>query len=228
MKPKRTIELVELRTLKVMVCFRGTTDAARALDLERKDVTAACESYAKTRPLTFSSYTLRYAQPGHFSAYIYGDQAEDYKKKRTETHHETALRFKSVFEEKQKAGTLGDTPECMYSGEKSPAENLDATGDVVTMAGMSELIEEAHVSEEKVDVSSIECGLDATALCLVCQTGPPHVVFEPCYHAALCISCAEVTCKSFCPICRTPITGRMQPKTAILVRPRIFSAYSFM
>lgn len=208
LKPRHTIELVELRTLKVLVCFRGTTDASRALGLDRKAISGACESYSKTRPITFGTFTLRYAQAGHFSAYVYGDDAKDYMKHRKETHAETAARFKRIFEAHQKDGTLGTRPII------KPEKILEMGEDVAV--------------EEEVEISSAEGGLDAFTLCIVCQEVPPSIVFEPCYHAVVCRACAGIACKSFCPVCQTRIRGRVEPKMAILVRPRIFSAYSFM
>ncbi len=208
LKPKHTIELVELRTLKALVCFRGTTDASRALGLDRKSISGACENYAKARPITFGTYTLRYAQAGHYSAYVYGDDGKDYMKHRKETHAETAARFKRIFEANQKDGTLGTRP--VIKPEKVP----DVTED--------------FAMEEEVEISSVDGGLDAFTLCLVCQEVPPSIVFEPCYHAVVCRACAVIACKSFCPACHTRIRRRVEPTMAILVRPRIFSAYSFM
>ncbi|KAI2507199.1 hypothetical protein MHU86_7265 [Fragilaria crotonensis] len=179
LKPRHTIELVELRTLKVLVCFRGTTDASRALGLDRKAISGACESYSKTRPITFGTFTLRYAQAGHFSAYVYGDDAKDYMKHRKETHAETAARFKRIFEAHQKDGTLGTRPII------KPEKVLEMGEDVAV--------------EEEVEISSAEGGLDAFTLCIVCQEVPPSIVFEPCYHAVVCRACAGIACKSFCP-----------------------------
>jgi hypothetical protein len=65
-------------------------------------------------------------------------------------------------------------------------------------------------------------------ICIICQTSPPQVVFEPCYHCILCARCAQKSCHNFCPRCRTPISSRVQPTYARVVRPRIYSAYSFM
>lgn len=242
-RPKRIIELVELRTGKVLVCFRGATDVCRALDLDRKDVTKACDAEEKRRKMiNFKSgtFTLRYARVGKVEAYVYGDHREDYVKKgKTETHKEVAKRFKSVYAAEKLAGTLGELPDFL-SGEKStdptPSVKMPALAALAAASStvaparsdFGELVEEGTVSEEKVDIVTVTAGLDATSLCLVCQTVPPHIVFEPCFHAVLCASCAGLACRSFCPLCRTPIQNRIEPKTAILVRPRIFSAYSFM
>jgi hypothetical protein len=64
--------------------------------------------------------------------------------------------------------------------------------------------------------------------CMVCQVAQVQVVFEPCYHSVLCEPCSMNGFNVFCPLCRTPITGKCKPKAARLVRPRVYSAYSFM
>mmetsp|Transcript_13620 Transcript_13620/g.13805 ORF Transcript_13620/g.13805 Transcript_13620/m.13805 type:complete len:281 (-) Transcript_13620:415-1257(-) len=68
----------------------------------------------------------------------------------------------------------------------------------------------------------------ATA-CIMCQNQIANIVFEPCQHCVLCIHCVERGfCRSFCPICRIPIRSRSQPSRSKIIRPRIFSAHSFM
>jgi hypothetical protein len=242
-RPKRIIELVELRTNKVFVCFRGATDVCRALNLDRKDVTKACDTEEKaTDNVSFGggTFTLRYGKEGRIEAYIYGDHREDYVKKgKTESQKEVAKRFKKVYAVEKSAGTLGQLPDFLSSVDKSipepgaPANMAGSTVHTTTTAAAAradfgELIDQGDISEDKVDVISATAGLDAIGLCIVCQSAPPNVVFEPCFHAVLCSSCAEFACRSFCPICQTSIQSRVQPKTATLVRPRIFSAYSFM
>uniref|UniRef100_A0A7S4K6M5 RING-type domain-containing protein n=1 Tax=Odontella aurita TaxID=265563 RepID=A0A7S4K6M5_9STRA len=65
--------------------------------------------------------------------------------------------------------------------------------------------------------------------CVVCQGAVARIVFEPCHHCVLCVSCSEEGhCRRFCPLCRAPIKGRIQPSFVRLIRPRIFSAHSFM
>ena len=65
--------------------------------------------------------------------------------------------------------------------------------------------------------------------CIVCQTNKADLVFEPCQHNVLCSECNQKgICSKWCPTCRTPITERIQPSSAVVVRPQVYSAYSFM
>lgn len=229
MHDRKMVELMELRTLKVLVCFRSAADTSRALGIDRREVIDACEKYSKVKPVTFKTFTLRYAQKGHYAAYIYGDHAEDYKSRRKETSAETAARFLRVFKEKGKDGSLGQPPEMtLLNSLQKPPPSDEVVSELPAAVGKKALVADAHIDQKKVDLSNLKTGLDGNTMCLVCQSVPPHVVFEPCYHAVLCSSCAENTCKFFCPTCHTPITRRVEPKFAILVRPRIYSAYSFM
>jgi Zinc finger, C3HC4 type (RING finger) len=252
LRQRRTIELVELRSQKVLVVFRGSTDASRALDIDRKDVSTACEAYIKGTPLHFDTFTLRYAPPGQFSAYIYGDHPDDFKKLKAESHKEIAARFKKVFQEKKQNGTLGEPSPCMYSFgatntlsiiESLPESTMNSRDEESEhnnrrrpRQGLSDdlsestqrLLESSRQCSQPIRVSALQGGLDAHTVCLICQTNPPRIVFEPCHHAVLCASCAKTSCHYFCPVCHTPITRRVEPRSAILLRPRIFSAYSFL
>ena len=65
--------------------------------------------------------------------------------------------------------------------------------------------------------------------CVCCQTNKADLVFEPCQHNVLCSECNKKgICSKWCPTCRTPITKRIQPSSAVVVRPQVYSAYSFM
>ena len=65
--------------------------------------------------------------------------------------------------------------------------------------------------------------------CIACQTNKADLVFEPCQHNVLCSECNKKgICSKWCPTCRTPITKRIQPVSAVVVRPQVYSAYSFM
>ena len=65
--------------------------------------------------------------------------------------------------------------------------------------------------------------------CVACQTNKADLVFEPCQHNVLCSECNKRgICSKWCPTCRTPITKRIQPSSAVVVRPQVYSAYSFM
>jgi len=76
--------------------------------------------------------------------------------------------------------------------------------------------------------TSIRNDTDTSMVCIMCQEQRAEVVFEPCHHCVLCSRCSERTCKTFCPSCRTTITGRLRPSSIRVVRPRIYSSYSFM
>lgn len=65
--------------------------------------------------------------------------------------------------------------------------------------------------------------------CIACQRNKADLVFEPCQHNVLCSECNKKgICSKWCPICRTPITKRIKPSSAVVVRPHVYSAYSFM
>lgn len=65
--------------------------------------------------------------------------------------------------------------------------------------------------------------------CIACQEEKATIIFEPCLHCVLCARCNEAgVCKSWCPTCRTTITGRVQPYSARVIRPKVYSVYSFM
>ena len=69
---------------------------------------------------------------------------------------------------------------------------------------------------------------EVQTMCIFCQEKPARIVFEPCQHCVMCLDCSEQGAKKFCPLCRTPIVTRVEPTYVRLVRPRIYSAYSFM
>ena len=62
--------------------------------------------------------------------------------------------------------------------------------------------------------------------CLACQAKTACIIFEPCYHRALCPECARNWCPHTCPLCYVPIKRRLQPADCISVRPRVHSKYS--
>ena len=44
--------------------------------------------------------------------------------------------------------------------------------------------------------------------CKVCMAGPVEVALQPCKHAVMCYTCSMTV--TSCPICRAPISDRMQ------------------
>lgn len=49
-------------------------------------------------------------------------------------------------------------------------------------------------------------------LCAICMEDPIQVLFEPCYHAIACATCAAkvATKTKECPVCRSPLLGCTQ------------------
>jgi len=228
-RPKRIIELVELKTGNVLVCFRGTTDACRALDLKRKTITSACE---KPDDIKFSTFSLRYASScppeGPTSAYVYGDHPEDFKKNDTESSYDIGRKFL-----REQGKNVEDIAAASIHGKSSSCYiSIDEPNKIGEPSLCNEKVRSTTWIDEgkleKMDISTTVDGLDATTVCLFCQEELPNVMFEPCNHCVMCKSCAEVACRYFCPLCHTPIRNRVKPKKAILIRPRIFSAYSIM
>ncbi len=77
--------------------------------------------------------------------------------------------------------------------------------------------------------------------CVLCQDSKAQIIFLPCLHCILCVSCCNEfdycsipvssgrnTSNKFCPTCRVPIQSIAQPKRAALIRPRIGSAALFL
>jgi len=219
-RPKRIIELMELRTGNVLCCFRGATDACRALGLERKTVTAACEIYDRNGHVTtFKTFSLRYARvPSPCAAYVFGDHPRDYKKDNIETRSDITKRF-----------LLQHKKDLEKTEPRDPlyVEAISNRGALPRESVHIPLSDTGDVKLEQINMS-LGIKFDATTNCLFCQKVLPNVMFEPCNHCVLCKACAEVACKSFCPLCHSPIKLRKQPKLALLVRPRVFSAYSII
>lgn len=78
--------------------------------------------------------------------------------------------------------------------------------------------------------------------CILCQESKAQVIFMPCFHCILCSTCCERfnyapsyylrntqqnKNNKFCPSCRVPIQSISKPKTAVLVRPKVYSAACF-
>lgn len=66
-------------------------------------------------------------------------------------------------------------------------------------------------------------------VCLVCQNSYVRIMYNPCQHGVLCLACFQAGhCRKFCPICRVPVQSVSQPNLIKIIRPRIYSPYSFM
>lgn len=69
---------------------------------------------------------------------------------------------------------------------------------------------------------------DTSMICIMCQAQVANIVFEPCHHCVMCSRCSNMAAPTFCPTCRTTISDRIKPSSIRVVRPRVYSSYSFM
>ena len=238
-RPKKIIEVVELATGKVMVCFRGTTDACRALGLERKQVSAACDNFGLESQINFETYTLRFLEPGCLvAAYEFGAHPEDFKKKKNESHAVLLARFTGVYEIEKANGTLGKAPKIpdkstagvLLTGVLSPSLGKQGASEHrqrQLQQHEARLLDSAADIAESVDIADLR-PRDADMTCLICQANQAQIVFQPCSHCVLCQACSNAHCRRFCPLCRTPIAMRTAPRKLRMVQPRIYSSYAFM
>jgi hypothetical protein len=94
------------------------------------------------------------------------------------------------------------------------------------------------VKKYRPTVVSTDSLIDIT--CVLCQDSKAQIIFLPCLHCILCVSCCNEfdycsppvssgtnTSNKFCPTCRVPIQSIAQPKRAVLIRPRICSSALF-
>jgi len=217
---KKTIELVDAETNELVIYFRKTIDACRTLGLTRNSVLRACQEGIDV----LKGYKLRY-----------GDMCEEYKSFEFGTisienlpHSDTHAIGSDVMINKTR----------MKEAESKPNENRNESrpNDKRNESKPNDKRNESIEKEMMVVATtlvSMESQLPALSKsydmrCMICQEQNVQVVFEPCYHCVLCSTCSLQSCKSFCPLCRTPITKRVKPTMGRLLQPRIYSAYSFM
>lgn len=241
-KSRKLIELVDGATGNVLVCFRGAADCAQALNLDRKKVVKACQQEGTSEEVSFPSFRLRYAAMNEPScAYEYGTHEQDFYDTR-EGHKERLARWKTMFhiDKIQRKGNE------VIRGS-SPNETNDFAGRNGGSGDDGELVRPKGASSTEVAVASLRPPITTVMepdtllslrkpsfhsldmLCILCQQNKAQIVFEPCHHCVLCSKCDESGhCQKFCPKCRIPIMSKTQPSFVRVVRPRIYSAYSFM
>lgn len=318
---KKYVELVENKTQKVLVCFRGNLDAGRALGYDRKKVGRACQSYGAPFEIKFKGYHLRYKKVGEpLVAYEYGKHKEDFMKI-NETHEERMARWKRAFEEDRKnyphyhrSGPSINSPNSQDWDDSSTAESKKMQYEPTTVSTSVNKRSSSIQSEDigyisnhknaqdqpknvvpqnkkiyELNDSSRNCtspqpeiqkqtslkgvapplrtkqhrGMEmksdevddsyrnastfnsiypsAPALfrkrhsqqqnnqpCIICQSVPAQVTFEPCLHSIVCVQCSSEYWSKYCPVCRIRIDERMESTQATYIRPRVFSAYSFV
>ena len=190
--------------------------------------------------------------------YVYGAHQEDFQKT-TESHDDILARWKGTYEsEKAGSGLFGPLHQInggtgVSSGTGYSHDDHSPSRSVVTL-GSGGNARPSHVHlrarngavSDEVPLRSLGVAtatMDGRTLvtvcrpstdamdsaCVICQDHRAQIVFEPCHHCVLCVSCFKNGhCKKFCPVCRMPIQSRVQPSLLRLIRPRIYSAYSFM
>jgi len=296
-RPKKLIELVELSTGKVVVNFRGNADAGQALNIDRKKVGLACQSYGRRDEISYGTFKLRYAKTGTKPiAYEYGAHEIDFQHI-VETHEERKVRFQRMFEADLRKGggsvaggpnpspldgvnmdvydasgnsviaidsavqetgegggdsegtlhstifqgnTVGAEGHSFSKGVPNQTSAVNALG-ADAMVRVSDLVGDGNdgnvinnntrmiIDGRTLVATRKPSTREMDSLCVVCQEKRANVVFEPCLHCVVCASCVEKgCCGRFCPSCRWSIENRTRPSMVHLIRPRIYSAYSFM
>jgi len=187
------------------------------------------------------------------AAYEYGAHKEDWKEI-NETHQARLERWSKVVSEELR-GKMSSSPpqkkktvagrkpkedkkssdslkknEKREGGTRKKAPSVAMTVNASEISGFSgEGIASDTVTLRHVSVpTSIVNDTDTSMVCIMCQERRADIVFEPCHHCVLCSSCSETMCRTFCPSCRTTIIGRLRPSSIRVIRPRIYSSYSFM
>ena len=245
---KRVIELVCKRTGQTPVCFPSVRAAAAAMGISPDQVIRACNTYATAEQYSFINYFLRYKMDS--KAHLYGSDRNDYKEvvnkaagssETDRTDHRQSL--KSVVAKTSPSSKFFkhrrhqfEPAKEVYFRELAPTSPIvleavqlfndgEATGSTTPPRNNHDTI--------LLDVATEDGGRER--LCIFCQEKASEIIFEPCGHSVICESCASWACRLFCPRCRTRISKRRRStslfrgvKLDLGVKPRTFSAYSFM
>jgi hypothetical protein len=231
LRPPKVVELLDKGTNEVIVCFRGITNAHQALGINRGFATMACHSYGTASQFDFKDYVLRYAadQDAPLVAYEYGCHEDD-RKKVNETHQERMARWARIMQEERRGASASAqalSPSKKKRKAPAPPPVRPTPPPAPSFRGRGTIGDSIVVADITVP-SGITNETDTSMMCIMCQETKAEIVLEPCHHCVLCARCADTACKTFCPSCRTKIIGRIQPTTIRIVRPQIYSAYSFM
>lgn len=237
---KKYVELFCKGSNKVLVCFRGNMDASNALNLDREVVIKMCQGKASP---SFESFSLSYkSSKMKPSCYQYGVHEEDNSEIR-ETYADRVKRWEETFLREQQTGGKQNavknpttTTTCDIASN-SPPEHVERGNPPTKEVSVSTLCNNkigntAIRPESLVSVMSPDEAFFTSKyqkLCIVCQKRTADVLFQPCSHSVICGHCNSMDhCKTFCPICKTSISSTTCITHVKYVRPRIYSAYSFM
>ena len=164
--------------------------------------------------------------------YEYGKHDEDFMRV-METEEAKRRRWKETFrEEMKKARDAVRNKDNMLVREETNANNLnDSFKNIenVCTFGASEIDPTTAMIPSNIPVTLQKRPDEYHLTCIACQKERAEIIFEPCHHCVICVKCMENgLCPKFCPSCRTLIEDRVIASYARFVRPRIFSAYSFI
>jgi hypothetical protein len=222
-RPQKIIELVHLATVKVLVCFRGTINACRALQVGRAEFLDAC----KTGKSLIEGYKFQYGSNSKpLKAYEYGAHEADFTKF-LETHEDRLARFIQIHTNDLK---MKEDKQALEEGELPPSKPPDEAPRPPSAPALPRH-EMGFMDRSTMPTkfpSPASSGIDCDLTCVLCLEAPVRIVLEPCFHCVLCEKCSTTLCTLSCPVCQTSITGKVKPNLGRLVRPRIFSAQSFM
>ena len=235
---KRVIELVCKRTGHTPVCFPSVRAAAAALGTSADQVVRACNTYATAEQYSFINFYLRYKMDS--TARLYGSSKSDFRDqesfgeaadKNLKTTAPKVLTSSKLLKHRRHH-QFETTKEVFY-------QELDPNSPIVVEAVQvfNDRAQNGSASPRSNDLlqdaATEDGGLER--LCVFCQDNPSEIIFEPCGHSVICENCASWACRLFCPRCRTRISKRRRTtslfrgvKLDLGVKPRTFSAYSFM
>jgi hypothetical protein len=221
-KKQRYLEVLELASNEVVVCFRGIWDACNALDLTRKDIQLACQNYGTANQVNFGTFTVRYAaNDSELLAYDFGAHVGDYTALK-ETYDQRIARYRETHKKDAAAARKRSPPQ-------EPAQKPSSSPQKKKKKITKKAARRPNVGERDSPIDLVSVGEgDQLTTCIVCQKNKAEVVLEPCHHCVLCSSCTSQHCQSFCPVCRCKIESRLTSDWIRMKRPRIYSAYSFM
>jgi len=232
---------------KVIVCFRGSADAAHALGMDRKTVIKICEQESKTKKERdgetvkvpeFDTFSLSFASSRSSpTAYLYGVHEEDWKIPQGglsgETHFGRLERWEQTFSAERNT-TSAPTTTSTTTATNVGGERINGIVAGVSGAEVGE-IEGPNISKDSMTLVNQLIKKVANAdLCIVCQNVRASIVFEPCCHCIICRDCFQNGyCKKFCPICRTDVGSTLSSNShsvfkGTMTRPKIYSANLFM
>jgi len=232
-----------------ILCFRGSSDAAFALGIDRKIISKMCERTKKGDLINdaqdFDSFSLGYASNRIIPrSYQYGIHPEDWKAQEDETegvnngdkdgvkyvqrsgeaYYERLARWEKTFLKERERERNHNAHLALHENpptKEVPIKNLSSIA--ITSLHPNTLVTALRPSQLLND------NLDNGDMCVICQETKAQIVFEPCQHCLICAQCFKNgLCHKFCPSCRTNILSTSQPAFLKLVRPRIFSAHLFM